>query len=137
MPRAGLTLFCAALLLWRPLDFAIELPATLPSLGMRGWPGTMELLFHAGVAAIAVAAVRAIWGGMPAGLTLARIAVVLSAGSSIQSLNWSVLPRQTPPGQALPMSILSLLHAGGWLLYLWAINRGRRDCRSPTARSSR
>jgi hypothetical protein len=120
------TLLCVALLLWRPLDFAIELPMALPSLGMRGAVGAIELLFHAAVAAIAVAAVRAIWGGMPAGVLLACIALIASAVASVQSLNWSALPRQTAPGEALPLSIGAVLHASAWLLYLRMTNRGHR-----------
>jgi hypothetical protein len=125
MPRGWLLLLCLALLLWRPLDFALELSMALPSLEMRGPVGAIELLFHAAVAAIAVGAVRAIWGGMPAGLLLARIALISSAVASVQSLNWSVLPRQTAPGEALPLSIGAVLHASAWLLYLRTISRAR------------
>jgi hypothetical protein len=126
IPRGWIPLLCLALLLWRPLDFAIELSIALPSLGMRGALGAIELLFHAAVAVIAVAAVRAIWGGTPAGFMLARIALITSAVASVQSLNWSVLPRQTAPGEALPLSIGAVLHAGAWILYLWIISRGHR-----------
>jgi hypothetical protein len=118
LPRGWLGLLCLALLLWRPLDFAIELPTTLPSLGMRGPVGAIELLFHAAVAALAVAAVRALWGGMPAAPLLARVALVASATAAVQSLNWSVLPRQTAPGESLPLSIIAIVHAGLWLVYL-------------------
>jgi hypothetical protein len=118
MPRALLLLLCATLLLWRPLDFAIELPTTLPSLGLRGAFGIIELLFHGAVAAVAVAAVRALSGKMPAGLSLARVALAMSAVASVQSQYSSVLPHQTMPGDKLPLAILSVLVAAIWLLYL-------------------
>ena len=54
MSRGVRWLLCATLLVWRPLDFAIELPSTLSSLGLRGVPGVVELLFHGAVAALAV-----------------------------------------------------------------------------------
>jgi hypothetical protein len=106
------------LLVWRPLDFAIELMSTLPSLGMRGAPGAIELLFHGAVAALAVAAVRALSSGMPAGLFLARAALVASAAATVQSFYWSVLPHQTMPGDKLPLAILSVVVAAAWLVYL-------------------
>ena len=111
-------LLCATLLAWRPLDFAIEFLSTLPSLGQRGAAGIVEVLFHGGVAALAVAAVRALSNAMPSGLLLSRAALVLSAAATIQSFYWSVLPHQTMPGDKLPLSILGVVVAGGWLVYL-------------------
>lgn len=123
MPRGWLLVLCAVLLLWRPLDFAMELPLTLPSLGMRGIAGGAELLFHGAVAVLAIAAVRALAGALPIGPTLAAAALVASAGASIQSLFWSALPNQVVPGSELPLAALSTLHALAWLLYL---KRSRR-----------
>lgn len=123
MPRGWLLVLCAVLLLWRPLDFAMELPLTLPSLGMRGIAGGAELLFHGAVAVLAIAAVRALAGALPIGPTLAAAALVASAGASIQSLFWSALPNQVVPGSELPLAALSTVHALAWLLYL---KRSRR-----------
>lgn len=118
MSRGWRLLLCATLLVWRPLDFAIEFPSTLPSLGLRGMPGLIELIFHGAVAALAVAAVRALSSAMPAGLFLTRGALVASAAASVQSLYWSVLPHQTMPGDKLPLAILSVVVASVWLFYL-------------------
>jgi hypothetical protein len=106
------------LLVWRPLDFAFELPSTLPSLGLRGVAGVVELLVHGAVAALAVAAVQALSSAAPAALRLARAALVLSAAASVQSHYWSVLPHQTMPGDKLPLATLSVVVAATWLLYL-------------------
>jgi len=118
MPRGWLLLLCATLLVWRPLDFAIEFPSTLSSLGQRGAAGVLELLFHGAVAALAVAAVRALSNTMPSGLLLARAALLASAAATVQSFYWSVLPHQTRPGDKLPLATLSVVVAGVWLLYL-------------------
>ena len=118
MPRGWFLLLCATLLLWRPLDFAIELPSTLPSIGQRGVPAAIELLIHGLVAALAVAAIRALSGETPAGLFLARAALVASAAASVQSHYWSVLPHQTMPGDRLPLAGLSIAVAVAWLLCL-------------------
>ena len=85
MSRGVRWLLCATLLVWRPLDFAIEFPSTLSSLGLRGAPGVLELLFHGAVAALAVAAVRALSNGMPSGLLLARAALAALAVTTVQS----------------------------------------------------
>ena len=118
MPRGWLPLLCLILLFWRPLNLAIELTTALPSLAMRGPVAIVELLFHAAVAAIAVAAVHAIWSRLPSAMLLARVALVGSAIAAVQGLNWSVLPHQTAPGESLPLSVLAVLHAGIWLAYL-------------------
>jgi hypothetical protein len=111
------------LLVWRPLDFAQELPMTIGSLGMRGIVGLAELVFHGAAAAVAVAAVRAIWSAMPAWMVLARFALVLSALATVQSLNWSMLPHQTTPGAKFPLTILAIVHAAVWLVYLQYYSR--------------
>lgn len=118
MPPVWRWLLCATLLLWRPLDFAIELPSTFPSIGLRGVPGAIELVVHGLVAALAVAAVRALSGETPAALFLARAALIASAVASVQSHYWSVLPHQTMPGDKLPLAILSVVVAAAWLVYL-------------------
>jgi hypothetical protein len=109
---------CVVLLVWRPLAFAVQLPATLPSMGMRGAAGVAELLFHGLVAALSVAAARALWGALPIGPPLAAAALVGSAAAAVQSLYWSVLPHQTMPGDELPLAAGAVLHAGAWLVYL-------------------
>jgi hypothetical protein len=116
-------LLCIALFLWRPLDFAVELLQTLPSLGMRGARGVIELLFHGLVAAIAMAAIRALWAEVAAARRLAAVAVVASAVASVQSLYGSVLPRQTMPGDERWLAIFAILHAVFWLTYLKTARR--------------
>jgi hypothetical protein len=123
MPRGFLLILCVVLVGWWPIGFAVEVAETLPTIGMRGAAGVVELLFHGAVAALAVAAVRTVWTAMPAGPILAAAALVASAAASVQSLYWSVLPHQTKPGDELPLAILSVLHAAAWLVYL---SRSRR-----------
>ena len=118
MPQVWLLLLCATLLVWRPVDFAIEFPSTLSSLGMRGAAGVIEVLFHGAAAALAVAAVRALSNGLPSAVLLARAALVASAAVTVQSFYWSVLPHQTMPGDRLPLATLGVVVAGVWLVYL-------------------
>ena len=118
MSRGWSLLLCATLLLWRPLDFAFELPSTLSSLGHRGIVAVVELLFHGVVGAVAVAAARALWDTMPAAVLLTRVALSLSAIATWQSLYWSVLPHQTFPSDRLPLAAFATCVAIGWLVYL-------------------
>lgn len=116
--RGWVAVLCAVLLVWRPLDLALTLPLALPSLGMRGGLGIVELAFHAAVAALAVAAVQALWSGLPSAPRLATAALVASAGATVQSLYWSVLPHQTVPSDRLPLASIAVALAAVWLVYL-------------------
>ena len=118
MPRGWLLVLCAVLILWRPFDFVFELLQSLPSLGMRGAPGAIELLFHGLVAAISVAAVRALSSRLPVAPALAAVALIGSAVATVQTLYWTALPHQTIPGTEALLSTIAVAHAALWLIYL-------------------
>jgi hypothetical protein len=117
MPRGATILLCAYLMVWVPMNFAAELTTTLPSIGFRGLTAILELAVHGAVAAIAVAAGWATWSGNQA-YAEAAFAVVLSTVVAIQSLLVSSLPRQTKPGDELPLAFVAAVHAGAWVWYL-------------------
>jgi hypothetical protein len=118
MPRGWLLLLCAVLLVWQPLSFAVKASSTLPSLGMRGVAGAVELIAHGIVAALSFAAGWALWQATPAGPMLATIAIVAAGATGVQSLYWSVLPSNVFPSDRLPLAALVVAHAGAWVLYL-------------------
>jgi hypothetical protein len=115
---AAHVLLCFILFVWAPWSFSIELGESLLSLGMRGPLAILELVAHFAVTAVSVAAGWSLWHRRPHGPMLARVAVVGLAIVAVQSLYWSVLPRQTPPGSELPLAALATAHAALWLLYL-------------------
>ena len=123
-PLYALALF---LFLWEPMRVATEATQSLPTMGMRGGTAAIELLAHALVAAIAVAAAWALWNGAEHGPFLAMLAIVLSAATSVQTLYWSRLPQQTPPGAQLPLAVLAMAHAAGWVAYVRLSATGRRQ----------
>src|SRR5262245_19388733 len=125
MHRGWLTVLCAVLILWRPFDLVFELPQSLPSMGMRGAPGIIELLFHGLVAAISVAAARALWSGLPVAPALAAVALVGSAAATVQTLHCTALPHQTVPGTENLLSAIAIAHAAIWLIYLKRSKRVR------------
>jgi len=118
VPRGWLLVLCAVLILWRPFDFVFELLQSLPSLGMRGAQGVLELLFHGLVAALSVAAVRALWSRLPVAPPLAAVALIGSAAAAVQTLYWTALPQQTIPGTEALLSAIAVAHAAIWLVYL-------------------
>jgi hypothetical protein len=123
MPRGWLFVLSVFLIGWEPMQLAREFSVTLGSFWMRGPAAPLELLVHAGVAAVAVASGRALWIQNPDAPGLATIALAMSAARAVQSLYWSSLPGQTMPGDRLPLAIGAAAHAAGWIVYL---RRSRR-----------
>jgi hypothetical protein len=125
MARGWLLILCAYLAVWQPMSFASEVTATLPTLGMRGTAGVLELVAHGAVAAIAVAAGWGLWVGNPGAPGMAEIAILLCAAASVQSLYWTRLPHDVMPGDRLPLAVLAMAHATGWMMYLRKSRRVR------------
>lgn len=113
-----LSLLALFLFIWEPLRVASEFTQSLSTIGMRGGPAVVELIAHAIVAAIAVAAAWSLWNGAHHGPAMAIVALILSAAASVQSLYWSRLPHQTPPGAQLPLATIAVAHAAAWVAYL-------------------
>ena len=93
-----LRLIAALLLLLEPLRFAAEALMVFPTLAYRGAPAAVELVAHGAVAALCAAAGLGLWNGAPDARRLAMLAVVVSLLRTAQSLYWSALPGNTPPG---------------------------------------
>ena len=129
--RLALAALSVVLGVWMPAGFAAELGTTLPSIAMRGPLGIVELTTHGIVTCLGVAAAWSLLTGRPHGPPLARAAIVAFAIVNVQSLYWSVLPRQTPPGTELPLAALAAAHAAAWLVFLHRSTRVRAMTREP------
>jgi hypothetical protein len=124
MSRPAGLILSAYLLVWVPVRFAAELLSTLPSLGMRGAIAIMELGAHAIVAMFSVAAAgRMFTSGSPGAFTAASTAVVAAGVVAIQSLFWTVLPRDVAPGTRLPLTAMTIAVTASLLI---VIRRARR-----------
>lgn len=123
--RGWLLILCAYLVVWQPISFASEVTTALQTLGMRGWGGVVELVAHAAVTAIAVAAGWGLWVGNPAAPSMSAVAVLLCAAASVQSLFWTRLPHDVVPGDRMPLALLAMAHATGWMMYLRKSRRVR------------
>ncbi len=122
-PSGWLLLLCGYLAVWQPVTFATEVTATLGSLAMRGPAGVVELSAHAVVAAFAFASGWGLWTGNPNAPALAQIALAACAAAAVQSIYWTWLPHDIMPGDRLPLAVVSVAHAAGWIVYL---RRSRR-----------
>lgn len=125
MPRGWLLLLWVFLFTWEPLRFAMEVSASIGTLGMRGAAGAVELAVHGGTAALTMAAAWALWIRNPAAPALASLGVAASAAVTIQSVYWSHLPVDVPPGLQLPRAVIAAVHAGLWIWYLQTSRRVR------------
>ena len=125
MPGGWLLVLSVFLFVWEPLRFADDLTGSIGTLAMRGTPGVVELAAHAATAIVAASAAWALWARNPRAPILASIAVAASSMVTIQSLYWTYLPGNAVPGEQLPLSILAIAHAAGWIAYLRKSRRVR------------
>jgi hypothetical protein len=116
--RILLRVLAFLLLLWQPATFVRVASVAIPSLGYRGWLAGVELIVAGGVAALSVAAWWSLVTRQPHGIALARVALILSAARSIQSLYWTMLPSDVVPGTEAIYTAAIIAFTAGWLLYL-------------------
>jgi hypothetical protein len=122
--RIAAQLLSSYLLIWAPGTFAIELLSALPSMGMRGGLAWIELGVHGAVAALCAAAGRMIRVGSPAAFRVAVAGILGRAATSIQSLAWTLLPRDVAPGTRGVLLALVCANAAIWLaVAVWTRNR--------------
>ena|SRR5687767_1809412 len=126
MLRGWALLLSAYLFVWVPVNFAVELLGTVPSLRMRGVPAWFELAFHGATAILCATAGRMMRTGAPAALSAATLGVVAAAATAVQSLLWTALPRDIAPGARGPMLALAAATAGLWLFIIARLRRRKR-----------
>jgi hypothetical protein len=120
-------LVVALLLFLEPLHFASEALGVLSTITYRGWIAGIELLVHGGVAGLCAAAGLMLWYEAPDARRLATIAVVAAIARTIQSLYWSALPNNTPPGDEPLVAGLAIVVGAIALLLVRLGAPGRRS----------
>ena len=104
--------FVAALLLvWEPLNFAVEALTVLPTIVYRGGLASIELTAHAVVAALAASGGLALWNATPSAARFATVAILLSVTRTVQTTWWSSLPSATVPGSEPFIAVIAILIA--------------------------
>jgi hypothetical protein len=122
MPK-WLILLSAYLLVWVPLNFAAIALQCFSSLDDRGSPAIAEFMLHGATTVLCAVAGWMLRVRNAAGRRLAVAALIVNAGATVQALYGSALPRDVQPGLALPLAIVTTVHALAWLVYL---KRSRR-----------
>jgi hypothetical protein len=124
MPK-WLILLSAYLLVWVPLNFAALALRCFSTLDDRGAAAIAEFAAHGSAAVLCAAAGWMLRVGNAAGRRLAATALIVNAAVTIQALYASALPRDVQPGLALPLTVVTTVHAVTWLAYL-SRSRGLR-----------
>ena len=109
-------LIAAVLLFWEPVRFATEALSVSSTITYRGAVAAFELVLHGCVAALCATGGLALWNSAPDARRLATIAVTAAVARTVQSLYWSSLPDNTPPGDELHRAAVALIVGAGALL---------------------
>jgi hypothetical protein len=120
-----LMLLCRLLLVYQPLSLALSASAALNSLPTRG-PGVLvAIAIRVVVTGINVAAGLALTNRAPSAVSLARVALMLSAACDVFILTTSFYPNNRPPGDTPFYVAATILYHGLWLAYLARSGRVR------------
>ena len=123
--RGWLIVLVGYLAVWQLLTYAAEVTVAMGTLSMRGPIAVIELGVHGCITAFAVAAAWGLWIGNPNAPAMAEAAVVCCALEVLQSLTFSRLPHDIAPGDRLPIALVTITHATGWIVYLRKSRRVR------------
>lgn len=126
-----LLVLCVLLLVWQPLSLALVASSALHSLPIRGTGLALVLLARVFVAAFGIAAGLALLGRRSGAVTMAQIALVLSAAMDVFTYTTPFFPNNRAPGETPVYLAASLIYSGVWLAYLVRSERVRRtywDC---------
>ena len=114
-----LLLLSRLLLVYQPVSLAMAASAALRSLPVRGFPLVVGITVRVIVAGFSVAAGMALTHRRPGAVTLAKLALVLSAATDVFVYTTSYFPNNLPPGDAPLYVAGSLGYHAAWLMYLF------------------
>ena len=120
-----LLVLCALLLVWQPLSLGLVASSALDSLALQGWPLLLILLTRVVVAGLGIATGLALLGRRPGSVTLAKVALALSAASDLIVYTTPFFPSNRAPGQAPVYIAVSLAYSAIWIVYLIRSKRVR------------
>jgi hypothetical protein len=109
---------CLYLFIWVPAGVAAVVTAALPTIEHRGAIAVVELAVHGSAGVLCAVGGWMLWVRNRAGIPIAQGALVLNALVTIQALFESALPRDIAPGQEMPLALVTIANALGWILYL-------------------
>jgi hypothetical protein len=113
-----LLLLCRLLIVFHPLSLAVTASSVLNALFVRGAPVAIVLVLRLAVVAFGVAAGRALQNLRPDAVTLARLALLLSAATDVFVYTTPYFPSNRLPGDTTFYVIASLAYHAAWVAYL-------------------
>lgn len=122
LPNA-LLLLCLLLILVQPVSVGLTASRALDALAFRGLPAILVLTLRLLVAALGVAAGRALLGRRAGALKLAKTALIAGAATDVFVYLTPYFPSNRAPGETPIFVGLSLAYYSAWLVYL---SRSRR-----------
>jgi len=128
LPAVGgwLLVLCRLLLVYQPVTLALTITGALQALSLRGLPLGILIALRLAVAGFCIAAGRALTARQPGAVGLARLALMLSAGSDMIVYGTPYFPDNRPPGDTPFYVAASLAYHAVWLAYLVRSKRVRR-----------
>jgi len=109
-----------------PINVAVMVAAALTALPIRGTPLALVLLLRLAVAALGIAAGRALAGRHHGAVTLAKASLAVSAVTAVFVYATPYLPNNRMPGDTPLYVAAALAYYGGWFAYL-TLSRRVRD----------
>jgi hypothetical protein len=118
-----LLLLCVLLLVWGPVSVGLIVANALSALSVRGLPLAVVIAVRIVVAAFGIAAGMALFTRRDGAVTLAKVALVLSAATDVIVYATPYFPNNRMPGDTPFYVAASLTYHGLWLAYLFTSKR--------------
>jgi hypothetical protein len=123
--RGWLLVLCRLLIVFHPLSLAVTASGALNAVAVRGTAVVLILILRLIVVGFGMAAGRALQTLQAGAVTLARLALVASAGTDLFVYTTPYFPSNRLPGDTVYYVAASLAYHGAWLLYLARSKRVR------------
>src|SRR5262245_29194787 len=120
-----LLVLCLLLLVWQPISFGLLASGLLNRLSIRGWPFALVLLLRVTVCALGIAAGLALLRRLPGAVTMAKVALIVSAATDVFVYTTPYFPNNRLPGDTPIVVAVSLAYHAIWLTYLVRSKRVR------------
>jgi hypothetical protein len=120
-----LLLLCVLLIAWQPVSVGLSASRALDSIALGGLPLALVLALRLLVAAVGMAAGLALFGLRAGALTLAKVALVVSAATDLFVYLTPYIPSNRAPGTTPLFVAASLTYHAVWLVYLSRSHRAR------------
>jgi hypothetical protein len=121
--RGWLLVLCGLLLVWGPVSLGLVAANAVSALSVRGLPLAVVIAVRILVAAFGIAAGIALFTHRGGAVTLAKLALMLSAATDVVVYATPYFPNNRMPGDTPLYVAASVAYHGIWLAYLFRSKR--------------